>query len=229
MRARATMAPRPGCTREERDYYALNARVYPWLSRVYDSVTLPLARLRRQVVEEAAPGDRARVLDVATGTGGQALAFAARAAEVIGVDISRDMLGRASGRNRFANLSFQQADATALPFPDGAFDVSCVSFAMHEMPVSVRQRALREMARVTGPGGTLVIVDYGLPRNGVAAWLVYRLVKLYERDHYAEFVRGDLPAFAGAAGLEVLTVRKVLLGCAQIVIARVGFTPTRGV
>ena len=101
------------------------------------------------------------------------------------------MLRVARRKNRFSNVTFLRADAAALPFGDQSFDAACVSFALHEMPASIRDRVVREMARVTKAGGVAVVVDYGLPRNRVASWLAYHIVKLYERDHYATFVRSE--------------------------------------
>ena len=80
------------------------------------------------------------------GNGGTGGAFAEKAGRVVGVDASRPMLVIARRNNRFPNLTFQQADATELPFGDATFDVSCVSFVLHEMPASIRERTVAEMA-----------------------------------------------------------------------------------
>ena len=198
-------------------YYSLNRRVYPALAPFYDLVTFPIRRLRREVASMAGVGPSSRVLDVATGTGAQALAFAESAREVVGIDISGPMLRIARRKNRRPSVTFLQADATKLPFEDGSFDVACISFALHEMPGSVRERAVREMMRVLRPGGTFVAVDYALPQNPVAASAVYRLVKLYERDLYADFIRSDLPALLRGAGVRVEEDRQVLRGTVRIV------------
>jgi demethylmenaquinone methyltransferase/2-methoxy-6-polyprenyl-1,4-benzoquinol methylase len=131
------------------------------------------------------------------------------------------MLRVARRKNHFANATFMAGDATALQFPAGRFDVSCISFALHEMPPSIRERALREMIRATRPGGRILVVDYALPRNAVARWLVLHLVGLYERAHYAEFVRADLPALLRRLDLDVASDHRALLGAARVVIARI--------
>lgn len=168
-----------GKTDEERAYYSHNQDAWAKLAPFYDYFTFPVRRLRREVVELSDAGTDARVLDVATGTGAQALAFADRCGEVIGIDLSERMLEIARQKSRRPNLSFLRADAAALPLGDGSFDVACISFALHEMPPSVRERVLREMVRVARPGGTIVVVDYALPRYAPGSWLVYHLVKLY--------------------------------------------------
>ena len=210
------MQEQRGATEEERAYYALSRRVYALFAPFYDIVTLPLRRLRKQVASTLPAGHALRVLDVATGTGAQARAFGEKAAEVIGIDLSDAMLRIARRKNHLPNVTFRHADAAELPFGDRRFDVACISFALHEMPRSVRARVVGEMVRVTKPGGAIVVVDYALPRNALARWLIYHVVKLYERDHYADFVRSDVRALLRDAGVEVQAQQAALGGLANI-------------
>lgn len=200
-------------TDEERHYYALNAKAWRVLAPFYDAIVFPLKRLRRDVAKLAGVGPGSHVLDVATGTGAQALAFAETGADVVGIDLSESMLRIA--RRKVRNVTFRIADARELPFEDARFDVCCVSFGLHEMPVSVRHDALLEMARVTKPTGKIVIVDYALPESPIASKVVFHLVKLYERDNYAEFVRSDLRATLARAGLVATTEAPVAAGAAM--------------
>lgn len=203
-------------TDEEREYYSLNKRVYAIFAPFYDFVTFPISRLRREVAAGAGVDARSRVLDVATGTGAQARAFAEKAGEVVGIDLSEPMLRIARRKHQFPNLTFRLADATKLPFGDASFDVSCISFALHEMPRSIRERTVAEMARVTKPGGTVIVVDYGPPRDAFGG-VLYRLIKLYERDRYVDFIRSDLRALLQRMGIEARDERSVLLGAVRIV------------
>jgi ubiquinone/menaquinone biosynthesis C-methylase UbiE len=209
-----------GRTEEERAYYSLNRKVFGSLASWYDPVVRPIRRLRREVASMLDIGPGSRVLDVATGTGEQAFAFAEKGFEVVGIDLSDAMLNVARRKNRTSNVTFRAADATELPFEDRTFDASCISFALHEMPRSIREKVVREMARVTKAGGAIVVVDYALPQNVLASAIVYRLVGLYERDTYAEFVRSDLDALLEGAGVEVHEHRKALLGATRIVAGR---------
>jgi ubiquinone/menaquinone biosynthesis C-methylase UbiE len=210
-----TLAP-PDATTEERDYYALEKKVYSAFAPFYDLVAAPLRNVRTEVARLADVGASSRVLDVATGTGSQARAFAARAGTVIGIDISDAMLRVASRKPSMSNLTFRKADATALPFADARFDLSCISFALHEMPLSVRRRVLAEMVRVTRPAGTIIIVDYGRP-PGAGGAIFHAIVKLFERDHYVDFVRSDLPGLLDQAGIDVREDRPALWGAVRIV------------
>ncbi len=161
-------------------------------------------------------GAGSRVLDVATGTGEAALAFAETGAEVVGVDLSEQMLRVARRKNRFPNAGFLRADAAELPFSNASFDVASVCFALHEMPHSVRERVLGEMARVTKAGGRLIVVDYALPPGKLVRSVVYHFVKLYERDAYADFVRRDIVALIDDAGFRACKSRAKYFGAARI-------------
>lgn len=213
----SSVADRAARTNDERDYYALNARVWPLVAPFYDLVVAPFKRIRPEVVTLAGVGPISRVLDVATGTGAQAHAFAQRAGKVVGVDLCDAMLRIARRRRRAENLTYRQADATALPFPDSSFDVACISFAVHEMPRTIRDRALAEMVRVTVPDGTIVVVDYAPPRDGLER-AIARVVKLYEGERYADFIRSDLRELLRKAGVEVREERRFLHGAVRAVI-----------
>ena len=200
-------------TREERAYYAMMKRGFGLVAPVYDAMTLPIVRLRRAVVEISGAQPSAKVLDVATGTGAQAYAFAQKCAEVVGLDLSEAMLRVARRKRSAPNLVYVQGDATALPFADATFDVTCVSFGLHEMPVGVRAATVREMARVTKPNGRVVVADYALPRST----LVYRFVNLYEvGGSYADFVHRDLVAFLREAGIDAQLVHTEIAGAVGV-------------
>jgi len=213
--------PHPARARsdEERAYYRLSRRVYSVFAPFYDWVTVPLRAFRELVVDAALPSPDARVLDVATGTGAQAAAFARRCKDVVGLDLSPAMLRVAARKHDRANLRFIEGDATALPFADASFDVTCISFALHEMPRTIRGDALRELARVTKVDGRVVIADYGLPSDATLRWIVFHGVKLYEGDVYADFVHSDVGAMLARAGLEVLVEQTGLHGAARVIVA----------
>jgi SAM-dependent methyltransferase len=104
------------------------------------------------------PGDR--VLDIATGTGNTALAAARRAAVVTGCDLSPANLTRAARRAEVDTLSveWQVADAQALPFQDGQFDVVLSTFGV--MYAADHEKAAAELLRVCRPGGRIGLVSW---------------------------------------------------------------------
>lgn len=206
---------------EEKQYYLLVEKVFNVLAPFYDLVTKPLAGLRDTVVDFTNAGSGSRILDVATGTGEQALAFARKGYEVVGIDLSEAMLKVANKKNEHGHVRFEAADATNLPFENSSFDVTCVSFALHDMPLTVRARALKEMVRVTRPTGLIVIVDYALPKSKVGRFLVYHFVRLYEREYYSRFIESDLEALLRTMGIEIREDLPVLLGAARILKGRI--------
>lgn len=211
----STIAPK-----ELEHYYALNRCAWALLAPVYDAMTFMLRGLRHTVVDVVAPSSDARVLDLATGTGAQAAAFAERCRNVVGVDLNPSMLRVARKKRHAPNLQFVQADASSLTFADASFDVTCISFGLHEMPPVIRTRVLAEARRVTREQGRVAIVDYSLPANAWGRSIVFHLVKLYEGEVYADFVRSDLASALAAAGLVVERAVSVGRGTARITIAR---------
>jgi SAM-dependent methyltransferase len=105
-----------------------------------------------RVVELAAARRGVQLLDLATGTGAIAHLAAARGASVVGVDASTGMLEVA--RTRSPGLDLSLANAYALPFADGAFDVVTCGLALSHF--AERDRALAEVLRILRPGGMLV-------------------------------------------------------------------------
>jgi demethylmenaquinone methyltransferase / 2-methoxy-6-polyprenyl-1,4-benzoquinol methylase len=109
-----------------------------------------------------APRRGQRILDLAAGTGTSALSFARSGADVVAADFSPGMI--AEGRRRHGgirNLTFVQADATDLPFADDEFDTVTMSFGLRN--VVEPKKALRELRRVTKPGGRVVICEFSRP------------------------------------------------------------------
>jgi demethylmenaquinone methyltransferase/2-methoxy-6-polyprenyl-1,4-benzoquinol methylase len=127
---------------------------------------------RRTAVRLVRPTPQDRVLDVACGTGDLTLAFARAKpapATVTGLDFTPPMLDVARCKARHAEASFVEGDAMNLPFADASFDVLSIAFGIRN--VSEPARALREFRRVLSPGGRLVILEFGEPRQGVLRWL----------------------------------------------------------
>lgn len=107
----------------------------------------------------AHPGER--VLDLAAGTGASSAALARSGAEVVACDLSAGMIE--VGRQRHPDLDFVQGDATDLDFEDNSFDAVTISYGLRN--VVDTEGALREMARVTRPGGRLVVCEFSTPTN----------------------------------------------------------------
>lgn len=200
----------------DEEYYTYIKKFFGRWAPIYDIVDLFLSGVRDKVVDFIDARNGSRVLDVATGTGKQAFAFARNGYEVIGIDLSKDMLKVANKKNTFGSVKFKVADATNIPYEDNYFDVSCISFGLHDMPLTIREKVVEEMVRVTKPKGIIVIVDYALPKNKIGRFLVYRFVKSYESRYYPEFIKSYLEALLRRSGIEIEKERSVLLGSGRI-------------
>jgi demethylmenaquinone methyltransferase / 2-methoxy-6-polyprenyl-1,4-benzoquinol methylase len=135
-------------------------------------------RWRRFLVSRVKVGSSARVLDVATGTGAVALELVRQhGCSVVGVDRSPEMLavarGRVAARGLEAKVELHAGRAEALTFPDGSFDALTVTYLLRY--VDDPAATIQELARVVRPGGTMAMLDFGVPQARVwrALWELY--------------------------------------------------------
>jgi len=118
---------------------------------------------RKQVLAAVNPQSGQAVLDLAAGTGSSSVVFTKPGVRVVAGDFSQGML--AVGRKRHPEIEFVFADATALPFEKNEFDAVTISFGLRN--VVDTSKALREMLRVTKPGGRLVVCEFSQVSNPV--------------------------------------------------------------
>jgi ubiquinone/menaquinone biosynthesis C-methylase UbiE len=158
----------------------------------YETLVDPIFKDVRKFTPEFSgmkAGDK--VLDVCCGTGAQVLEYGHRGIVATGIDINLIMLKTATRnkmRQKVANVTFQLADATSLPFLDGYFDYASISLALHDKEKPIRDQIISEMKRVIKQNGALILIDYQfpLPRNvlGISARAIEYLVG---GSHYQSF------------------------------------------
>ena len=133
----------------------------------YETLVDPLFRDLRKFTPEFSgmkAGDK--VIDVCCGTGAQVLEYGRHGVTAIGIDNSPNMLKIASRnkkRQKAINVSFQLADATTLPFPDGYFDYATISFGLHDKEKLIRYQIISEMKRIVKQDGAFIIIDFQVP------------------------------------------------------------------
>lgn len=137
-------------------------------------------RWRRQVVDLVAPQPGELVLDLAAGTGTSSLPFAEAGATVVPCDFSLGMLE--VGRQQYPGLSFVAGDGMRLPFDDDVFDAVTISFGLRNIHDPLE--GLRELLRVTRPGGRIVVCEFSTP-----TWAPFEAV-------YSNYLMRALPAIA---------------------------------
>ncbi len=161
------------------------AAMFDGVARRYDLTNTVLAggqdrRWRRITREALELGTGQRVLDVAAGTAVSTVELARSGAVAVACDFSIGMLREGRGRG----VPLVAADALRLPFADASFDAVAISFGLRN--VADPDAALAEMARITRPGGALVVCEFSRP-----TWAPFRIV-------YVEYLMRALPTIARA-------------------------------
>lgn len=162
------------------------------------------ARLAKDVSDFVRPSGEERALDVGTGAGALALAFAPFVREVVGIDPVPELLELARQRAT-PNSEFVEGDGTALLFPDGEFDLSGTHRTLHHV---VRpERIVAELARVTRPGGHVLVVDQRAPDNPAEAAALHEFETVRDPSHTRLLTAADLRELFAANRLALLRER----------------------
>ncbi len=161
--------------------------MFDGVARRYDLTNTVLSfgqdrRWRRRTRIAVGAGAGERVLDLAAGTAVSTVELAGAGAWCVAADFSLGMLRASRRAGRHHKVPLVGADALHLPFMDGVFDAVMISFGLRN--VADPDAALAELARVTRPGGRLVVCEFSTP-----TWRVFRTV-------YLEYLMRALPALA---------------------------------
>jgi ubiquinone/menaquinone biosynthesis C-methylase UbiE len=180
------------------------------IARLYEPLLGRLVGgLRRAGLDLLPPRVGMHVLDVGCGTGAHLALYAAAGCRVFGVDISEAMLCEARRRLGGGAL-LVGAEATRLPFDRDSFDLVVAATLLHGLPPGERVAALREMARVAGGRGAVLVIDYAPgPVQGLVAHLARALGSAVEAlgGHWAGYrsfrAAGGVPGLVDEAPLAV--------------------------
>lgn len=195
---------------------------------------------RRKTVAAMSLPANARVLDLATGTADLALMIARLHpdAQVTGSDPSDRMLAIGTQKAERSGLSdrvrLEPGDAQSLPYEDDAFDGCCIAFGIRNVPD--RAAALREMARVTKPGGRVAVLELGEPSVGwlspLARFHVRKVIPRlggmlsgsreyrYLQESIAAFPPADeFAALMAECGMKLVEVKPLTFGACTLFVA----------
>jgi ubiquinone/menaquinone biosynthesis C-methylase UbiE len=146
-----------------------------------------------------------RLLDIACGTGRflREVKHNFPRLAATGIDMSPYYLAEARrALAGWSGVTHPQGAAEGLPLPDAAFDLATAVYLFHELPPALRPRVAAEIARAVRPGGLFVLVD-SLQLGDVPDYdaLLEHFPESLHEPYYEGYIRADLPALFGAAGL----------------------------
>lgn len=158
------------------------------------------------LLDALGPRSTETALDVATGTGFTAVALAPLVRQVIGIDVTEEMLTEArrlAAKESLSNLKFELGDALSMRFPDASFDIVTTRRAAHhfkDVP-----RFLQEAMRVLKREGRLGIADMS-PPDGAEAF-ANRIERLRDRSHMEAFAPGSWKEMVSGAGFRINSIQ----------------------
>jgi demethylmenaquinone methyltransferase/2-methoxy-6-polyprenyl-1,4-benzoquinol methylase len=172
-------------------------RIAPTYDRLNTILSFSLDKAwRREAINllEIRPGDA--VLDIATGTGDLAIPAAQGGGNIIGIDLSRQMLLRAFGKAREQGLlrrySVVQGDALSMPFRNETFNSAMVAFGIRNM--NDLDAFLAETHRVLSIRGRFSVLEFSLPENSLFRW-IYESYLTYVVPIIGGLISGDYDAY----------------------------------
>ncbi len=196
-------------------------RKYDRIARLYDLLDLPFElgrhrRLRRAIFH----GLSGTVLDAGVGTG-RNLPFYPADARMVGIDLSPAMLARAKRRRARlgASVELHAMDVQRTAFPDRHFDAIVATFLFCVLDPSQQLPALKELARICKPSGTIRLVDYAYSRGPVKRARMRLWAPCVRWAYGAAFDR-DTERYLAPAGLALLERRFLFHDIIKLIVAR---------
>ncbi len=157
-----------------------------------------------ELVEWADPKPTDSLLDIATGSGNTALAFAPHVARAVGLDLTPAMLGelrRLADERGLDNVETIEAPAEEIPFPDATFDIVTARLAPHHF--ADIKKAVSEMARVTKQGGQVLVHDTTSPEDQDLDRQLNEIEILRDPGHIRNYAPTEWKTMFEDSGLEV--------------------------
>jgi ubiquinone/menaquinone biosynthesis C-methylase UbiE len=196
-------------------------RTYARIARLYDLLDLPFeyARYRpiRNILFEGVGGV---ILDAGVGTG-RNMPFYPPAGEVVGIDISPQMLARARKRRTYLDITaeLREMDVMATDFPSQHFDYVIATFLFCVLDDEDQLPALRELMRVCKPDGEIRIIEYTYPRTPLKRFLMHLWAPWVRLAYGAAFDR-HTEQYVEAAGLQLVEEHLVLQDIIKLLVLR---------
>jgi len=196
-------------------------RKYDRIARLYDLLDLPFERSRYRPIRPLLfEGLSGAILDAGVGTG-RNIAFYPEGAEVVGIDLSPAMLARAEARKAQLGIAcdLRLMDARATDFPAGRFDAVVATFLFCVLDEADQLPALREIGRITKPGGTIRVLEYAYSEKPLQRF-VMRLWAPWVRFAYGAAFDRNTEQYVEAAGLDLVEKRFLYRDIIKLLVLR---------
>lgn len=185
---------------------------YKAMSEFYDLIDIVYFRdydnSPRKVVFESIDNEE-KVLDLCTGTATNALKIAKSKplSEVIGIDLSKDMLKIAQGKvkkSKVQNIKLYHMDATNMRFQDKFFDKILLSLVLHEVEENLAEKILAEAKRVLKDDGEIIVTEWEKSRK-FSRRALFLPIDILEPKPFKSFIEKDLYRYFERYGLKVVS------------------------
>lgn len=188
---------------------------FHFATRFYDPLvrwTTREATFKGVLIARLAAREGERILDLGCGTGTLAISISRTmpSVDVFGIDADDAVLRRARAKQLLSGTSvqWQRGLAQDLPFQDGTFDAVVSSLFFHHLLRADKRAALTEIARVTRPGGRLLVADWGRPSGLLARGLFLAVQALDGFATTRDSVEGAMPSLMSESGFDDVRVER---------------------
>jgi demethylmenaquinone methyltransferase/2-methoxy-6-polyprenyl-1,4-benzoquinol methylase len=203
-----------------------------WRGLIYDLlIEWAVRRIKQSVARRISQNDLSPVLDLCCGTGKQCRLIGDNGQKAIGLDIDSKMIEYAA--SKYPHLPFVCADASRLPFRGKSLRGIVISYALHEKTPEMRSRMLAEAEKLLAPGGSIILVDYEIPWNGLSrlgnffTWIIEWLAGGEHYKNRNEFLKqGGLEEFINQNKLVIVKKYPIALGNSSLSIVKFSKNPS---
>lgn len=184
-------------------FYKLIAKVYDLLDVIYFK---NYEKGPRKVVLESI-SEQDKILDLCTGTATSAINIAKvkTSVEIVGIDLSSNMLKVAENKVKKAgirNVKLYQMDATQLSFKSNFFDKILISLVLHELDDELAAKIIREAKRVLKDNGEIIVTEWELSQQ-FSKRILFTPLHYLEPKSYRKFIKKDLYLYFEKFGLKI--------------------------
>lgn len=184
---------------------------YKFIAKVYDLLDVIYFKNyekspRKVILESIAEQDK--ILDLCTGTATSAISIAKvkTGVEIVGIDLSHNMLKVAENKVKRAgirNLKLYQMDATQLSFKSNSFDKVLISLILHELDEELATKIIMEAKRVLKDNGEFIVTEWE-PSQQLSKRILFAPLHYLEPKSYRKFIKKDLYSYFEKFGLKIL-------------------------